>query len=121
MKNRTTILLVCLLVALAQGANVINWGGNWDFTSGEPKDGCYPASTILITQTVGTVTASWIWDNSKPCIGAKLANQQFTQTVPTPKNNEIDLTDGTFSIDTTNNDIASFVSKKGPSSKHERR
>ncbi len=80
----------------------------------------------MITQNVGNVTASWIWANSQPCIQAGLAGKQFTQTVPTPKDNAIELKitgggatiDGTFTI---NGDGAIFTSNNDASASYDRR
>jgi len=125
MKNRTSILLICFLVALAQG-DVINWAGSWDQTATASDEYCYPAGTVLISQTIGSVTASWVWANSKPCQTAGIANQKFSQTSPTPQDNTIQLQikvgkaviDGTFKVV---DDDAVFASNNGASSSYSRR
>ena len=125
MNKRITILLVCFLVALAQG-QVINWAGNWDQKAAPSETACYPDITVLISQAVGTVTASWIWATSPPCTEAGLAGKQFTQTVATPQDNAIELKitvggaviDGTFTI---NGDNAVFASNNGASASYSRR
>jgi len=125
MNNRTIILLLCVLVAFAQG-QVINWAGNWDIKATSSDTACYPDKTILISQGVGTVSASWTWANSRPCQAAGIATQQFTQTITTPESNTIDfkihvgyaVIDGIFTV---SGDDAIFASNNGASSSYSRR
>ena len=128
MKSQTTLILLSLFLALAHGdTTVVNWAGNWDQKTVSSNTACYPDSTVLISQAVGTLTASWVWANSQPCIDAGLAKTQFTQTAPTPQDNSIDLKitlpkggsiDGTFTI---TGDDAVFASNNGASATYSRR
>jgi len=126
MKNSTTILLLCFLFAFAQGQEIVNWAGNWDIKATTSADACYPDKTILISQAVGTITASWTWANSKPCQAAGIAHQEFTQTKPTPQGNAIDfkIKVGIAVIDgiwTVIGDEAIFASNNEASSSYSRR
>jgi hypothetical protein len=122
MKIQTTIILLCLLLAVAQGqANFVYWAGNWDIAQAASSDtACYPENTISIEQTVTQLTASWVWAKTQPCQDAGIAGKKFTQTVDRPAGNSIKLqftigkvtVDGTFTVSTT---TAFFKSNNGAS------
>ena len=127
MKIRTTLILVSLLLAVAQGDDIINWAGNWDVKTLTASDTvCYPDTTIVIQQDVGQITASWVRAKTQPCIEAEIAGKKCTQTVKNLQGNSIGLKitvgkaviDGTFTVD---GNTATFDSNNGASSTYARR
>lgn len=130
MKTKTAIIALAFaflfVVAHGDDTDVVNWAGNWDQKSTSSETACYPDSTVLISQSIGKITASWIWANTQPCIQAGLAKKQFTETADTPKDNSIPIKitvaggeiDGTFTI---TGDTAIFASNNGASASYDRR
>jgi hypothetical protein len=125
MKIQTFILLGLLLV-VAQG-KLLSWAGNWDISPTKSDAACYPDTSILIEQTIGRITVSWVWDKTQACIDEGVAGKGFTATVDTPKDNSIDLkftiknvqVTGTFAI--THEDEAVFVGNNKASATCSRR
>jgi len=126
MSNKAFIVLCFLFLSIAQGEDIVNWAGTWDVTSQASDTACYPDDSIVITQDIGTVTASWTWATTQPCVEAGLAGKAFTQTAKDVKGNSISLNivvgtavvSGTFTV---NKDTARFASNLGASANYARR
>jgi len=85
MSSKAFIVLCFLFLSIAQGEYVVNWAGTWDVSEEDSETACSPDRSIVITQEIGSVTASWTWATTQPCTGKGLAGKTFTQTVKAVK------------------------------------
>jgi len=102
----------------------VSWVGTWNIDSKQAGTGCFPDTSIVITEEKGSITAKWTWAKSDFCGG--LGGQEFTHTEPTPKGRSIYLglivenkiISGIFTID---GNQAHFASNTGANANFSRK
>ncbi len=93
----------------------VKFAGTWNIQNQQAGSGCFPNTSVVITQDSGSLTAKWIWADSDQCGAAKLNGKEFTQSIPYPRGRAIflDFIAGPAIISgifTVNGDQATFAS-----------
>lgn len=93
----------------------VKFVGTWNIQNQQAGSGCFPKTSVNITQDAGSLTARWIWADSDQCTAAKLNGKEFIQTIPSPRGRAIflDVITGSTIISgifTVNGDQATFAS-----------